>query len=369
VRARLRIQSLAVTGLLITGLSACAPASFSTTPTLPPVAGERLALKDIEFLADPLKYEGPSTALLSRAEIVAPATAPPQTLPSTVTSDELGEPVSVEIPSTGRVLALDMSGSLAATVWALGFGETLVGRDISTTFPGVEDLPVVTGSGHAISPESVLALRPDLIITDGTIGPLDVVLQLRDAGVSVVFVREPAGLSAPAAMARSVAAIFGAPDAGEQLANTLGVEIDAITETIAGKAPVLRENKLRMVFLYLRGANGIYYLFGEESGAGELIEALGGVDIATETGWVGMRPMTDEGLVAANPDLILVMTDGLVSVGGAEELVKEKPAIGLTRAGQKLRFVDMADSQVLSFGPRTPDVIDALARAIYAPEQ
>jgi iron complex transport system substrate-binding protein len=31
--------------------------------------------------------------------------------------------------------------------------------------------------------------------------------------------------------------------------------------------------------------------------------------------------------------------------------------------------VDMADSQVLSFGPRTALVIDALARAIYAPEQ
>jgi iron complex transport system substrate-binding protein len=30
--------------------------------------------------------------------------------------------------------------------------------------------------------------------------------------------------------------------------------------------------------------------------------------------------------------------------------------------------VEMADSQVLSFGPRTPEVIDALARAIYAPE-
>jgi iron complex transport system substrate-binding protein len=79
--------------------------------------------------------------------------------------------------------------------------------------------------------------------------------------------------------------------------------------------------------------------------------------------------MTDEALIAANPDLIIVMTEGLASVGGARELVKEKPAIGLTRAGQKLRFVDMADSQVLSFGPRTPEVIDALARAIYAPEQ
>lgn len=364
-----RIPSLAVAGLLIAGLAACAPASYSNSPQLPPVAGERLALSDIEFLADPLTYEGPSTALLSRADIVTPVTVPLQTLPATVTSDELGEPLPVEIPSTGRVLALDMSGSLAATVWALGFGETLVGRDISTTFPGVEGLPVVTGSGHAISPESVLALRPDLIITDGTIGPLDVVLQLRDAGVTVVFVRELAGLRAPAAMARSVAAIFGAPDAGEELANTLDIDIKAVTETIAAQAPLLREDKLRMVFLYLRGANGIYYLFGKESGAGELIEALGGIDIATETGWVGLRPMTDEALIAANPDLIIVMTEGLASVGGARELVKEKPAIGLTRAGQKLRFVDMADSQVLSFGPRTPEVIDALARAIYAPEQ
>ena len=122
------------------------------------------------------------------------------------------------------------------------------------------------------------------------------------------------------------------------------------------------------MFLYLRGANGIYYLFGEESGTGELIEALGGRDIATEIGWTGLRPMTDEALIAANPDLILVMSGGLESVGGVSRLVALKPALGLTPAGQRERFVDMADSQVLSFGPRTAQVIDALARAIYSPE-
>jgi iron complex transport system substrate-binding protein len=262
-----------------------------------------------------------------------------------------------------------MSGSLAATVFALGFGDRLIGRDISTTFPGVEDLPVVTGSGHAISPESVLALRPDLIITDGTIGPIDVVLQLREAGIPVVFVRVAPGLSQPAELARSVAEIFGAPGAGDLLATQVSADIAAVTDIIATRAPEARADKLRMVFLYLRGANGIYYLFGEESGAGELITALGGIDIATEIGWVGLRPMTDEALIAANPDLILVMTGGLESVGGAEELIALKPALGLTPAGTNLRFVDMADSQVLSFGPRTALVIDALARAIYAPEQ
>jgi iron complex transport system substrate-binding protein len=292
---------------------------------------------------------------------------PTVSLPVTVDSDELSGELEVTVRSANRVLALDMSGSLAATVWALGLGDKLVGRDISTTFPGVEDLPVVTGSGHAISPESVLELRPDLIITDGTIGPLDVVLQLREAGVTVVFVREKPGLDAPAALARSVATIFGMPETGEALASRITAELNSVLTTISQNTPTIEADKLRMVFLYLRGANGIYYLFGQESGAGDLIEGLGGIDIVTDIGWTGLRPMTDEALIAANPDLILVMTDGLNSVGGAAELVQLKPAIGLTAAGQNLRFVDMDDSQVLSFGPRTPAVMDALARAIYDP--
>ncbi len=50
------------------------------------------------------------------------------------------------------------------------------------------DLPVVTSNGHTVSSEAIIALRPTLVITDGTIGPVDVVLQLRDAGIPVVFV-------------------------------------------------------------------------------------------------------------------------------------------------------------------------------------
>jgi len=78
--------------------------------------------------------------------------------------------------------------------------------------------------------------------------------------------------------------------------------------------------------------------------------------------------MTDEALIAADPDLILVMTDGLESVGGVDGLLAAKPAIALTRAGENRRFVDMADGEILSFGPRTPLMLDALARAIYAPD-
>ena len=366
-----KISSVARLGVLTLGLSlvlsGCQPGSYEPVSESSPTVGPRPALADINWLDSPRDWVGSSTAVLGETSLDPITQNPNVSLPVTVDSDELSGELEVTVRSANRVLALDMSGSLAATVWALGLGETLVGRDISTTFPGVEDLPVVTGSGHAISPESVLELRPDLIITDGTIGPLDVVLQLREAGVTVVFVREEPGLDAPAALARSVAAIFGMPETGEALASRITAELNSVLTTISQNTPTIEADRLRMVFLYIRGANGIYYLFGQESGAGDLIEGLGGIDIATDIGWTGLRPMTDEALIAANPDLILVMTDGLNSVGGAAELVELKPAIGLTAAGQNLRFVDMDDSQVLSFGPRTPAVLDALARAIYDP--
>ena len=266
---------------------------------------------------------------------------------------------------TSRVIALDLAGSLAATVWGLGFGETLIARDQSTTFPGAADLPLATSSGHSVNAEAIIALRPTLVISDGTIGPRDVLEQLRDVGIPVVFVENEHSFVGAQDLAREVAAVYGAPEAGRLLADQIGARISEVAQAVAQIAP---DPGLRMLFLYLRGGSGIYYLFGEESGADDLIHALGGLDVAGEIGWRGMRPITDEAIIAADPDLIIVMTDGLASVGGVDGLLDEIPAVALTTAGKHRRFVDMADGQVLSFGPRTANVIDALARAIYAPD-
>ena len=122
------------------------------------------------------------------------------------------------------------------------------------------------------------------------------------------------------------------------------------------------------MFLYVRGQSGVYYMFGEGSGADSLIEAIGGYDVAEEIGWNGMKPLTDEGLVAAQPDLVLMMTGGLESAGGVDGLLERLPALAETPAGQHRRFVAMDDSQILGFGPITASVLNALAVATYAPE-
>ena len=340
-----------------------APASPSPTTV------DTRPLADLPLLPNPLDYVGPSTAVLAAAAIAPVGEAPAQQLPAKVTSHDLDGDRVVTVSSTKRILGLDIAGSIASTIYGLGFGDRVVGRDVSTTFAEAAGLPVVTSGAHSINSEAIIALRPDLVITDGTIGPIDVLLQLRDAGIEVVFVDAEPSLDGVGELARQVAAALGAAPAGDALAERLQGEIAAKVAEISAIAPTDPTKKLRMLFLYLRGASGIYYLFGEESGADVLIDALGGIDVAGEIGWDGMKPMTDEALVAADPDLILVMTDGLASVGGVDGLLASKPAIALTRAGQNRRFVDMADGEVLGFGPRTAGVLDALARAIYAPSR
>lgn len=328
---------------------------------------QSVPLSELDLVDDPRSWVGGSTAMLDSASVGSRVDEPRQQLPATVTSHDLSGETTVTVTETSRVLGLDMSGSIAATIVGLGFGDTLIGRDVSSTFEEVEDLPVVTSSGHSINSESIISLRPTLVITDGSIGPIDVVLQLRDADIPVVFVESVPGFDGVATLARQVAQAFGAPEAGETLAAELEAETAAKVAEIAAIAPT-GDERLRMLFLYLRGGSGIYYLFGSESGVDDIITGIGGIDVAGEIGWTGLQPMTDEAVISARPDLILVMTAGLESTGGIEGLLEQKPALAQTPAGQNRRFVDMASGQVLGFGPRTADVLDALARAVYAPE-
>jgi iron complex transport system substrate-binding protein len=347
-------------------LAGCASPGSSADPGTPAPTGDTRPLTELELYPDPKAVEGPSTAVVASDAVEPIVESPQQTLPVTVVSHDPDGDRDVVVDDTSRVLALDIAGSLAATVWGLGLGDTLVGRDMSTTFPGTEDLPIVTSGAHAVNGESVLELRPTLVITDGSIGPRDVLEQLRESGVTVVFVDNESSFAGAARLAGDVGEAMGVPEVGQQLADRITEQVDATMAQIEAVAPASDDAKLRVMFLYLRGGSGIYYLFGEDSGASELIRALGARDLAGELGWKGSTPMTDEAMIEADPDVILVMTDGIASAGGVDGLLAAKPAIALTTAGQHRRFVDMADGEILSFGPRSSLVLDALARALYA---
>ncbi|SEJ52438.1 heme/hemin ABC transporter substrate-binding protein [Demequina mangrovi] len=306
---------------------------------------------------------GPVTAALEDRTVAPVAEAAVPSLPVTVVSRERAGDREVTVDDASRIVAVDMSGAIAATVVGLGLGDHLVGRDTASEIPGLEDVAVVTAPGHTLTPEAVLALEPTVVVTDGSIGPSDAVAQVRDAGIPVVYVENEAGFDGAGTLARQVADALGVPEAGAALAGRIAAEVSQASAEVAALA--VDDAPLRMAFLYLRGSAGVYYMFGDESGADELIDALGGVDAAADAGITGMQPLTDEAMLAADPDVILVMTNGLASVGGIDGLLEERPAIALTSAGRNRRIVDMDDHDILAFGPRSAAIVTALATAVH----
>jgi len=299
---------------------------------------------------------GPVTAVLPDDDVEPVTTAPQQQLPVTVESCD-GE--TVEVTDTSRILAVDLYGTLAEIVFSLGLGDDVVGRDTSTGFPAAEDLPLVTPGAHDLNAEAILGLNPTVVLTDATIGPTDVQLQLRDAGIPVIFFDDVRSMDTIPSQIRAVAGALGVPEAGELLVERTQEEITAALDL----APVPTEAP-SIAFLYLRGGM-VQLLGGPGSGADSLIRAIGARDVGTELGLE--RPFTQitaETLVSVQPDVLLLMSAGLDSIGGPAGLL-DVPGPAQTTAAQEGRVVDMDDTTLLSFGPRTGRVVEALARAVY----
>jgi len=183
--------------------------------------------------------------------------------------------------------------------------------------------------------------------------------QIRATGVPVVFVDPERSLDTVVPGIEMVAAALGVPDAGAALSRRTLDEITAARESVPADHP-----DLTVAFLYLRGS-AIKMLGGPGSGADALIAAAGARDAGIMAGLESQFvPITSEAMIASAPDVILIMTHSLESVGGPDGLAA-LPGVAQTPAGKSQSIVDMEDSVLLSFGPDTGKVLTALVEALY----
>jgi len=249
-----------------------------------------------------------------------------------------------------RVVVL--ANGVAEIMKSLNASSIIVGRDISTAKESFPDIALVT-SGHQVLPEQVIALKPDLVIIDASTGPPVALNQIRASGVEVVEVPESWSLEDIPVKIRAVSSAIGASSAGELL----------IAEFEKSISTIKLVNQPRVAFLYLRGSSSIYLIGGPGSGADSLLESLGAIDIGAANLPRPFNTLTAEKLAELNPDVILVMSKGLESVGGPSGLVK-LAGVAQSNAGKNGAIIDVEDSLLLSFGTQSPSLLTALARAL-----
>jgi iron complex transport system substrate-binding protein len=257
----------------------------------------------------------------------------------------------------GRVLSI--GGSVTEIIHALGQGHRLIARDTSSTFPPVVmDLPDV-GYARALSPEGVLSVAPDLILAMQDAGPPETIAVLHASGIP--FIPVPDAQDGPGILEKIaiVGEALGVPDRARALINETRAALEATSAATTQIAP--KDRKRVLFILSLRG--GRILAGGQHTQADGIIKMAGAVNAVTA--FDGYKQMTDEAVIAAAPDAILMMTRGGDHVI-EDEILLSLPAIRTTPAAQIGTVIRMPGLYLLGFGPRTAQAARDLHAKLYA---
>ena len=244
---------------------------------------------------------------------------------------------------------ITVGGPVTELVYALGAGDQIAATDASSQFPAeARELPQL-GYVSALSAEGVLSKAPDMILATSRIGPPAVVEQLKAAGMHLMIVDNPHDAESLQAAVRDIAYAIGRKAEGEALSSRIAAGLDAAQLLKSPAGPV------RVVFLM--GHNGAAMAAGSETQAAGMIELANGKNVFA--GFSGYKPVTEEALLAAAPDVILVGDHQGEAADGAALLAE----MGLARLA-RLTDADVVLLDLgmfLNFGPRTGEAALKLA--------
>lgn len=255
----------------------------------------------------------------------------------------------------GAVLSL--GGAITEIVYALGQGDRLIARDTTSTYPPeAEALPDV-GYVRALSPEGVLSVGPDLILSEEGAGPPEAVDVIREASVPFVTVPETYSAEGVLKKIEVIGTALEVPDRAAALSEAVGEAL----ESAMARAEARAGERKRVLFI-LSTQGGRITAAGAGTGADAVISMAGGVNAVSDV--EGYKPVSDEALVRAAPDVILMMDRG-GDHGITDDALFSMPPLRLTPAGESRSVVRMDGLLLLGFGPRTAEAVEGLSAALY----
>ncbi len=249
--------------------------------------------------------------------------------------------------ATPRLVSLTPSAT--EVVAALGAAPLLVGVDDYSTFPPeVTTLPKV-GSFLAPNLETIVGLRPALVIVDDVHGKAAEALS--DAGVATVACSIHAIPDVKRAL-RTIGDRIGRSAEATQVVGT----IDAAIERARGQRPAKRPRVLAIID---REAGGLGNLVAAGTGSwlDELLAISGGENVLAGAP-VRYPKISLEEVMRAQPDVILDLSFAGGKGGVAEWAAVDVPAVKLGRV------VVLSEPYLTAPSPRVAEALAALARAI-----
>lgn len=283
----------------------------------------------------------------------SPLAAPVATEPSAAMTliDGLGRSVVMN-EAAKRVVSLAPSNT--EILYAVGAAEQVIGRDEFSDYPEeAKALPSVGGSMGEYSVETIVSLKPDLVLAAEINSP-ELVKQLEDLGLTVYYLKNPTSFEELYVNLEIVAQLTG--EDPTKLTDSLKARVDAVDEKIM---PLSARPE---VFYEIDATDAAKpYTYGPGTFGNLLIARAGGTNIGNEL--TDPYPQISlEQIVVSNPSFILL---GDSMWGVTAEAVASRPGWETIEAVKSDQIFPIDDNLISRPGPRLVDGLEQLAKLLH----
>lgn len=250
---------------------------------------------------------------------------------------------------------VSLSGTLTEILCELGLQNQIVGVDVTSTYPAAMTKVPKVGHNRNIGAEAVLALRPTVIVAVRSNGGMDIkpelFQQFKSAGVKTLIFDQETSVAGTKKLINEVAKEFNASPKAAALTRKLAADLAKVRKPAKAQ---------KVLFIYARGT-GTMMVSGRNTPLEKIVQLAGAQNAVND--FDNFKPLTPEALVVGNPDVILLFTSGLESLGGIDGLLKVQ-GIAQTNAGKNRHVIEMDGQLLTGFGPRLGLAVQELSRKL-----
>jgi iron complex transport system substrate-binding protein len=260
--------------------------------------------------------------------------------------------VAQSVSAPERVVAV--SKQINEFMYAIGAQGVLVGRDLTSIYPPAILKLTSVGYHRALSAEGIISLRPTLFLTDGNFGPAEVAAQLEKVGIPILTIKPGESVDSAADLLITLGKRFRREHAADSIAAAMKKNIAAVLKDTlkwAGKA------RPRVLIIHF-GQIANNYLALKRGSIGDQMLRWAGAENAVDSAG-GMLRLTPEIIAKTAPDIIIATDVGFDRYGSADKFAT-MPGVDLTPAAKNHRIYRIDETDVMYYGPRTPEGIKRL---------
>ncbi|MCX8182024.1 MAG: ABC transporter substrate-binding protein [Candidatus Methanomethyliaceae archaeon] len=297
-----------------------------------------------------------TTLIVSAGFFLTIANFPINTLPSSITIQDMsGRSVALSVPVNRAVILNSYWNEIAST---LGVSDKIVGIDkytISSIYipKAVRERPVVGDLFGGVNLETILSLKPDVVIMDFGYGKSgDIIKSLESLGIPVICMYSN-NFNDQINAIRLLGKIFGTEARAESLINFLEIRHSVLISTTS-RIPA---NERPTVLLCRVEKDGLLTAYGNSTW-GKIVEDVGGINIALRSFPSQSWPKINlETLLVWNPDIIIIVGYDDAALKSQLDLIMKSSVWGNLKAVKDSRVYTVligsrTEGAYLDWGPR-----------------